>query len=96
MKGFLGFAVVVAIAVTAGALAAETQISEETVRNAIESFLQNPTAPLPSEQTKTIVAFTVKSDAVLVTISDVSCPWLRADKNYEQAPLLLLTFASPM
>lgn len=93
MRGFLGFASALAIAVTAGALAAETQISEEAVRSAIESFLQNPTAP--SEQTRTIVAFTAESDAVLVVIDmDVSCTWLRADKEYEHGPLLLAAFTA--
>ena len=93
MKGFLGFAVVGAIAVTAGALAAERQISEESVRSAIESFLQNPTAP--SEQVNTIVMFSVESDAVKVVIdTDVCCTWLRADKKYEHAGLLLVAFTA--
>jgi len=91
MRGILGFAVVAAVVVTAGALAAETQISEEAVRSAIETFLQNPT--VPSESARTIALFTEESDAVHVIVNlDVSCTYLR--EKYGHTGELMMAFVA--
>jgi len=91
MKGFLGFAVVVAITVAAVALAAETQISEKTVRSAIESFLQNPAASADPELT--IVRFMEKNNAVQIIINPNGCySWILDNKKYEHTVDLMIAF----
>jgi len=93
MKGFLVFAGALAITVAAVALAAETQVSEESVRSAIESFLQNPAAAAESELT--IAQFMEKNDAVHIFIDlNGYCSWLRADKEYDHKTTLMIAFTT--